>query len=157
MSERHHRPTRRDRHRRRDDDIPTVSDFGEAAMFALEVHEALGANDEAIAIIDARGRVVRIMVDVLVLDAACMWRPRRPVAERGDESILHVIVRPHVARAAPCDEDVESYHKLKAAYETLGRTMLDLMLSDGETVQSLAMAVEPDTAWGGAAADTDSA
>ncbi len=126
-------------------------------MFALEARDALGATDEAVVLVDARGRVVRIMIDALIPGSACMWRPRRPVPERGDEAILHVIIRPHVAEAAPCADDVEGYHTLKAAYERLGRTMLDLMLTDGERVQSLALALEPTTAWGGAAADPDNA
>lgn len=153
---RNHRPARRARHRRHDP-LPTIADFGEAAMFALEAPADLEAVDEVIAIVDARHRLLRILVDAHIPEAARMWRPRRPVHERGDEAILHVLVRDHVAVAPPSDDDVMGYRMLKAAYADVGHVLLDVMITDGDAVQSLALAVDPDTAWGGAAADTDSA
>ena len=49
--------------------------------------------------------------------------------------------------APPPDETVQRYERVKRAFENLGRPLLDLMLTDGEAVQSLSLALDPESHW----------
>ena len=70
-----------------------------------------------------------------------------PHVERGDERILHVVVRPKVEMAPPSDDTVERYEKIKQACANIGRPLIDMMLTDGEAVQSLSLALDPESPW----------
>jgi hypothetical protein len=143
------RPHRQRRHlgRQSTDDALTVATFLEAAQFALEMPAAVGGCEELLAIVAADDRVVRMVVDPMIPGSARVWFPRRAVAERGDERILHVVVRPKVEKAAPSEDTVQCYERIKQACENIGHPLLDMMLTDGDTVQSLSLALEPDSPW----------
>ncbi len=146
MSHRHHRPVRRER-RSPGAELPTICSIADAAMFAFDLPEAVGASDEVIVIVDDAGRIQRIVIDPLVPGAGRMMIPRRRARPRGSESVLHVVIRPLVLEEEPCSDDVIAFGRLKAAHEHAGRRMLDLMLTDGERVQSLSLALDPDSPW----------
>ena len=146
MSNRHHRPRRHLGRQSSDDDL-TVATFFEAALLALEMPAAVGGCEEILAIVSADHRVVRMLIDPMIPGLARVWTPRRHVAERGDERVLHVVVTPKVEMAPPTDDTVRRYEKIKRACEHLGRPLLDMMLTDGETTQSLSLALDPESPW----------
>jgi hypothetical protein len=95
-----------------------------------------------------------MVIDPLIPESARLWWPRRRLVERGDERILHVVVRPKVEMAPPTDETVESYEQVKKACENIGRPLIDMMLTDGDAVQSLSLALDPESPWLGDRPDT---
>ena len=46
--------------------------------------------------------------------------------------------------APPTDETVESYERVRQARENIGRPLIDMMLTDGDAVQSLSLALDPE-------------
>lgn len=146
MSNRQHRQRRHLGHQSTDD-VLNVATFVEAAQLALEMPDALGGCEEILAIVAVDGRVVRMVIDPMIPGSARAWRPRRSVAEHGDERILHVVVRPKVEMAPPADDTVQAFERVKRACESIGRPLLDIMLTDGDSVQSLSLALDPDSPW----------
>ena len=145
MSNRHHRSRRH--LGRQSTDVLTVATFTDAALLALEMPAAVGGCEEILVIVAPDGRVVRMVIDPLIPESARLWWPRRRLVERGDERILHVVVRPKVEMAPPTDETVESYEQVKQACENIGRPLIDMMLTDGDAVQSLSLALDPESPW----------
>jgi len=146
MSNRRNRP-RRHLGRQSADDVLTVANFLEAAQLALDLPDVIGGCEEIFAIVADDDRVVRMVIDPLIPGSTRAWTPRRRVVERGDERILHVVVRPKVEMAPPSDDTVRSYEQIKRACANLGRPLLDMMLTDGDTVQSLSLALDPESPW----------
>lgn len=146
MSNHAHRPRRHLGRQDPDGDL-TVATFLEAAQFALEMPAAVDGCEEILAIVTADHRVARMVIDPLIPGSARTWRPRRPIAERGDERVLHVVVRPKVEMAPPTDDTVRCFERIKRACQNLGRPLLDLMLTDGTRVQSLSLALDPESPW----------
>jgi len=132
---------------RQSTDVLTVATFLDAAQLALEMPAAVGGCEEILVIVADDGRVVRMVIDPLIPESARLWWPRRRLVEHGNERILHVVVRPKVEMAPPSDETVESYEKVKQACENIGRPLIDMMLTDGDAVQSLSLALDPESPW----------
>ena len=132
---------------RQSTDVLTVANFADAAWLALEMPDAVGGCEEILVIVADDGRVVRMVIDPMIPESARLWSPRRRLVEHGNERILHVVVRPKVEMAPPSDETVESYEKIKQACENIGRPLIDMMLTDGDAVQSLSLALDPESPW----------
>lgn len=146
VSNRHHRP-RRHLGRQSLDDGLTVATFVEAALLAVEMPAAVGGCEEILAVVGADDRVVRMVIDPMIPGSARAWLPRRRVVEQGDERTLHVVVRPRVEMAPPTDDTVQRYEQVQQACENSGRPLLDMMLTDGDPVQSLSLALDPESPW----------
>ena len=128
-------------------DVLTVATFVDAAWLALEMPAAVGGCEEILAIVAADDRVVRMVIDPMIPESARSWTPRRRIIERGDERILHVVVTPKVEMAPPTEDTVERYELVKKACANIGRPLIDMMLTDGEAVQSLSLALDPESPW----------
>mgnify|MGYP006339135375 FL=1 len=56
-------------------------------------------------------------------------------------------VDPDVAGGPPSDVDRRGYHALRRAHMAQGLLLLDVLLTDGNRVRSLALGCDPDPVW----------
>lgn len=60
---------------------------------------------------------------------------------------ISIVIDPHVPSGPPSDSDRCGYHALRRAHMAQGLLLLDVILTDGENVRSLAIGCDPDPAW----------
>lgn len=121
--------------------------FVEAAALAMYMPEVVGGCNELFAFVAANGRVLRMVVDPGGPGSMRIWTPRVRTVECGDERVLYVAVRPKVEIAPPDEDAVTMFEDAKRVLARLGRTLLDVMLTDGNNVQSLSLALDPNSHW----------
>jgi len=60
---------------------------------------------------------------------------------------LCIVVEPCVGGGPPSDDERRGYFALRRAHMAQGLLLLDVILTDGDTIRSLAIACDPDPAW----------
>ncbi len=58
-----------------------------------------------------------------------------------------IVIQPNVVGGPPAEGDRRGYHALRRAHMAQGLLLLDVVLTDGDTVRSLAIGCDPDPAW----------
>jgi hypothetical protein len=144
--------SQRHRHRgrtRRDAPEPLyIANVVDAYQFVFALPELDGDFAEALAIIRHDHRVTRIIFDPLIEGKHRVLVPRgRPVLERGDERVLHVVTVPELRPETPPDDLVANYEAIRKACANLGHPLIDLFLTDGEAAQSMSLALDPNSPW----------
>ena len=154
---------RRPRHRRRptlqllyegeacsvvhpDPDEPIViAGFAEAAALTFELFD-LDMHREALVLLDELRHVTAILLDPPASVGVFIGRVDGAGLEVPFAQTLSIVVQPSVA-AQPPDDEIDGYLALRRVHMLQGLLLLDVILTDGERVQSMAIAGDPDPIW----------
>jgi hypothetical protein len=130
----------------RPDTSVVVADFGDAASLAATISD-LGVQREALLLLDAQRRITAILVDPP--GEVGLWVARVPVPgiEAGFCHSLVVSWRSQLPQSRPGEHDIEAYRALRRVHMAQGVMLLDVLLTDGDSVRSLAIASDPDPVW----------
>ena len=60
---------------------------------------------------------------------------------------ISIVIDPDVPAGPPSDVDRRGYHALRRAHMAQGLLLLDVLLTDGNKVRSLALGCDPDPVW----------
>lgn len=122
-----------------------VAEFGDAAMLAVELAQ-LPVAHEAVVLLDARRRVVAVLLDPPAEVGVFVGFADLPGLEEFSHT-LSIVYEDQVYAGPPNEEDRRGYQALRRAHMAQGLLLLDVLLTDGDTVRSLAIGCDPDPVW----------
>lgn len=128
------------------DEPIVLAGFGEAAMLAAEV-VVLPVHREVLVLLDERRRVTAMLLDPPAEVGVFVGQVDVPGLEAPFCQTMSIVVEPHVPGGPPSDEDRTGYHALRRIHMAQGLLLLDVLLTDGDTVRSLAIGCDPDPVW----------
>ena len=128
------------------DDPIIIAGFGEAAMLAAEVIE-LPVHHEVLVLMDERRRVTAFLLDPPAEVGLLVGMTALPGVEAPFCQTMCIVIEPHVNTGPPTRQDRRGYQALRRAHMAQGLLLLDVILTDGDTVRSLAIGCDPDPAW----------
>lgn len=128
------------------DDPIVISGFGEAAMLAAEVIE-LPVQHEVLVLMDERRRVTALLLDAPAEVGLLVGMAALPGVEAPFCQTMCIVIERRVYTGPPTDHDRRGYHALRRAHMAQGLLLLDVILTDGDTVRSLAIGCDPDPVW----------
>jgi hypothetical protein len=130
-----------------DPDEPVlVHTFGDAATLAFDLLE-LPAERELLILLDERRAVTAIVVDPPPPVGVFIGRCDVPGLEVPFCQTMSLVLVDRVHEGPPSNEDRTGYLALRRFHVLQGLQLLDVILVDGERVQSLAIACDPDPIW----------
>lgn len=130
-----------------DPDEPIViAEFGDAAMFAAEIGQ-LPVHHEAVVLLDERRRVTAVLLDPPAEVGMLVGLADLPGVEAPFSQTLCIVIEQVVQGGPPCEEDGRGYHALRRAHMAQGLLLLDVLITDGDVVRSLAIGCDPDPVW----------
>ena len=130
-----------------DPDEPiVVAGFGEAAMLATDIL-GLPVLNEVVVLLDERRQVTALLLDPPPEIGLLVGRVELPGLEASFCQTLSIEVNADVYFGPPRDADRRGYHALRRAHMAQGLLLLDIILTDGDTVRSLAIGCDPDPVW----------
>jgi hypothetical protein len=128
------------------DDPLVIAGFGDAASFAFEVAD-WQVEREVLVLLDERRRVTAMLLDppptVGVLVGSC----ELPALEVPFCQTLSVVLADRPLGGPADDDEREGYLGLRRLHMLQGLQLLDVLLVSGDSVQSLAIACDPDPIW----------
>lgn len=128
------------------DDPIVISGFGEAAMLAAEVID-LPVHHEVLVLMDERRRVTALLLDPPAEVGLLVGMAALPGVEAPFCQTMCIVIDAHVYTGPPTDHDRRGYQALRRAHMAQGLLLLDVILTDGDTVRSLAIGCDPDPVW----------
>jgi hypothetical protein len=128
------------------DDRLAIEEFGDAASLAFDIN-ALPVRREALVLLDERRCITAILLDPPAEVGVWVGRCTPPGAEQPFSNTLCIVLRDHVPVGPPTDDDRSSYHALRRAHMAQGLLLLDTLITDGDTVRSMAIGCDPDPVW----------
>jgi hypothetical protein len=128
------------------DDPVLVESFGDAATLAFELLE-LPAERELLVLLDERRTITAIVVDPPPPVGVFIGRCDIPGLEVPFCQTMSLVLVECVHDGPPSDDDRRGYLALRRFHVLQGLQLLDVILVDGERVQSLAIACDPDPIW----------
>jgi hypothetical protein len=123
-----------------------LSGFAEAAALAFDVVE-LPAQHEIVVLLDERRTVTAMLLDPPAEVGLLVGMAELPGIEAPFCQTLCIVVEHHVGGGPPSDDERRGYFALRRAHMAQGLLLLDVILTDGDTIRSLAIACDPDPAW----------
>jgi hypothetical protein len=130
-----------------DPDEPViVAGFGEAAMLATDILD-LPVHHEVVVLLDERRQVTALLLDPPCEIGLLVGRVALPGVEAPFCQTLCIVINAEVYSGPPRDADRRGYHALRRAHMAQGLQLLDVILTDGDTVRSLAIGCDPDPVW----------
>ncbi len=130
-----------------DPDEPIViGGFGEAAMFATDVLE-LPVQHEVVVLLDERRAVTAMLLDAPPEVGLLVGMAALPGLEAAFCQTMCIVIQQHVPTGPPAEADRRGYQALRRAHMAQGLLLLDVILTDGDTVRSLAIGCDPDPVW----------
>jgi hypothetical protein len=128
------------------DDPIVIAGFGEAAMLATDVLE-LPVQHEVVVLLDERRTVTALLLDPPPEVGLLVGMAALPGVEPAFCQTMCIVVQPQVPTGPPDPADRCGYHALRRAHMAQGLLLLDVLLTDGDTVRSLAIGCDPDPVW----------
>jgi len=130
-----------------DPDEPIVLlGFGDAAMLALDVLD-MPVQREVLVLLDERRRVSALLLDPPPEVGMLIGIVPLPGVEAPFCQTMCIVIEPVVHGGPPAAQDRRGYHALRRAHMAQGLLLLDVVLTDGDSVRSLAIGCDPDPAW----------
>lgn len=123
-----------------------VGGFGEAAMLASDVLE-LPVQHEVVVLLDERRAVTALLLDAPPEVGLLVGMAALPGLEAAFCQTMCIVIQPHVPLGPPAEADRRGYHALRRAHMAQGLLLLDVIVTDGDTVRSLAIGCDPDPVW----------
>jgi hypothetical protein len=128
------------------DEPIVLASFADAVSFALEMAD-LPVEREVMVLLDHRRRMTALLIDPPPPLGVVIGRADIPGLDVPFSHTLSIVVTDHVENAPPDERHRAGYHSLRRIHMTQGLTLLDIVLTDGDAVQSLAFACDPDPIW----------
>ena len=128
------------------DDAIVLSCFGDAAMLALDVLD-MPVQREVVVLLDEYRRVTALLLDPPPEVGMLVGMIGLPGLEAPFCQTMCIVIQPEVHGGPPAEADRRGYHALRRAHMAQGLLLLDVVLTDGDTVRSLAIGCDPDPAW----------
>ncbi|MBI4883414.1 MAG: hypothetical protein HY826_05100 [Actinobacteria bacterium] len=128
------------------EDSIVIAQFADAVMLATEVFD-LPVCHEVLVLLDEHRRVTAILLDPPADVGLFIGMVELPGVEAPFCQTISIVIDPHVPAGPPSDNDRCGYHALRRAHMAQGLLLLDVLLTDGENVRSLAIGCDPDPAW----------
>jgi len=130
-----------------DPDEPIViAGFGEAAMLAADVLD-LPVHHEVVVLLDERRQVTALLLDPPCEIGLLVGHAELPGLDAPFCQTMCIVVNAEVYFGPPRDADRRGYHALRRAHMAQGLQLLDVVLTNGDTVRSLAIGCDPDPVW----------
>ena len=130
-----------------DPDEPIViAGFGEAATLATDILD-LPVCNEVVVLLDERRRVTALLLDPPCEIGLFVGHAALPGLDAPFCQTMCVVVNAEVYSGPPRDVDRRGYQALRRAHMAQGLLLLDVILTNGDTVRSLAIGCDPDPVW----------
>lgn len=123
-----------------------VAGFGDAALLATEL-VSLPLQHEALVLLDEQRQVTSILIDPPAEVGLFVGHYPPPGAEAPFCQTLSVVLQERVPTGPPLPADREGYLAFRRIHMAQGLLLLDVLLTDGDTVRSLAIGCDPDPIW----------
>ncbi len=131
-----------------DPDRPlVVAEFGDAVSLAIDIPEVLPLRHEVLVLLDEQRRITAMLLDAPAEVGLFIGEFPPPGVVQPFCQTLCVVLQPEVPTGPPTDEDRRGYLALRRVHMTQGLQLLDVLLTDGDTVRSLAIGCDPDPIW----------
>ena len=124
----------------------TVADFGDAVSLAATITD-LPLQREALLLLDGQRRITAILIDPPGEVGLWVARVGIPGVDTNFCHTLVVSIRAQLFTGPPADHDIEAYRALRRVHMAQGLHLLDVLLTDGDSVRSLAIGADPDPVW----------
>lgn len=128
------------------DESLIIAGFGDVAMLTNLLLD-LPAEREVLVLLDEQRRVTALLLDPPPEIGLLVGMADLPGVEAPFCQTLSVMIEPHVCTCPPTPEERTGYHALRRAHMAQGLLLLDVVLTDGDTVRSLAIGCDPDPVW----------
>lgn len=130
-----------------DPDQPlVVHDFADAAMLALEVAD-LPVQHEVLVLLDERRRITAMLLDAPGEVGLFVGRYAPPGTEAPFCQTICIELMTELYEGPPTEADRRGYFALRRAHMAQGLLLMDVLLTDGESVRSLAVGCDQDPVW----------
>ena len=130
-----------------DPDEPIVlPGFAEAAGMALDAVE-MPVRHEIVVLLDEHRQVTAMLLDPPPEVGLLVGMAALPGIEAPFCQTLCIVIEPTVTVRPPTDDERRGYFALRRAHMAQGLLLLDVIVTDGDTIRSLAIACDPDPAW----------
>lgn len=130
-----------------DPDQPlVVAGFGEAASLAAIVMD-LPVRNEMLVLLDERRVVTAMLLDPPAELGLFVGMAQVPGLETPFCQTLDIVIRDRVETGPPSADDRRGYHALRRAHMAQGLLLLDVVVTDGDMMRSLAIGCDPDPVW----------
>jgi hypothetical protein len=123
-----------------------VAGFGDAALLATEI-TSLPVQHEALVLLDEQRRVTAMLLDAPAEIGLFVGLYPPPGVEAPFCQTMAVVLHDHVPTGPPEPFDRDGYLALRRLHMTQGLLLLDVLITDGDTVRSLAIGCDPDPIW----------
>lgn len=128
------------------DDPVAIENFGDAASLAFDLLE-LPVEREMLVLLDERRTITAVVVDPPPPVGVFIGRCEIPGLEVPFCQTLSLVLVDRVVEGPPTEDDRRGYLSLRRLHVLQGLQLLDIIRVDGERVQSLAIACDPDPIW----------
>ena len=125
----------------------SVTAFGDAVSLALDIGDLLPARHEVVVLLDEHRQISGMLLDPPAEVGLFVGACTPPGLEAPFCQTLTIVLRDRVPTGPPDTHDVRGYHALRRIHMAQGLQLLDVLVSDGEAVRSLAIGCDPDPIW----------
>ena len=128
------------------DEPLVVAGFSDAVSLAVDLAD-LAVRREAVVLLDEQRRITAVLLDPPAEVGMFVGRLDLPGLETPFCQTFTVVVQADVPTGPPSDDDRLGYQALRRLHMAQGLLLLDVLLTDGDTVRSLAIGCDPDPVW----------
>ena len=128
------------------DDPIVIAEFSDAVMLATEVFD-MPVCHEVLVLLDERRRITAMLLDPPAEVGLLVGMAQLPGVEAPFCQTISVVIDLDVPDGPPSAVDRRGYHALRRAHMAQGLLLLDVLLTDGNRVRSLALGCDPDPVW----------
>ena len=128
------------------DDSIVIAEFADAVMLATEVFD-LPVCHEVLVLLDEQRRITAMLLDPPAEVGLLVGMAQLPGVEAPFCQTISIVIDEHVPDGPPSEVDRRGYHALRRAHMAQGLLLLDVLLTDGNSVRSLALGCDPDPVW----------
>ena len=111
------------------------------------IGDLLPVQREVLVLLDEQRRISGMLLDPPAELGLFVGRCAVPGLEAPFCQTVTIVLRDHVPTGPPDEHDKRGYHALRRIHMAQGLQLLDVLVSDGDAVRSLAIGCDPDPIW----------
>lgn len=124
-----------------------ILEFGDAVSLAMDLPEVMPVHHEALVLLDEHRAITSVLLDPPAEVGVFVAHADLPGLETPFCQTLSVVIEDHVRTGPPTDADRHGYQALRRLHMAQGLLLLDVLVTDGDAVRSLAIGCDPDPVW----------
>lgn len=128
------------------DDPVVIATFADASCLALDVVD-LPVQREVIVLLDEHRRITALLLDPPAEVGMFVGQAELPGFETPFCQTMVIVIDDEVAQGMPSPDQARAYHAIRRAHMAQGLQLLDVVLTDGDNVCSIAIGCDPDPVW----------